>query len=117
MVTKLSTHGAVMDDTPATRKLLSETNDNLTRYFHGRIQQAVAGEAILSDKEIQAAMTLLRQNRIEAPADSEESITDRARAAGKLQFGALDEKRKVVPFRRPAPPAGQSQVEPPEDAA
>lgn len=107
----LSTHGAVETDAKATREVLADLNDSLATHFKERMDAVAAGGAKLSKDEIQGILTLLRQNGISAPAGVSESITDRARAAGKLQFGALDEKRKVVPFQRPQlePPAGPGQ--------
>ena len=105
----LSTHNAVTDDTKATRETLADLNDGLAAHFKSRMEQAANGGPSLSKDEVQNMLTMLRQNQISAPAATSQSVSDRARAAGKLQFGALEEKRRVVPFRRPAPPADPDQ--------
>lgn len=79
-------------------------NDNLAVYFHQRVADAVEAGTPLGEKELNAMLTLLRQNQISAPAVTQQSTADRARAEGRLNFEGLAEKRKVVPFRRPAPP-------------
>lgn len=90
----------MLPDEQATREVLADINDTLARHFLGRVKAMSEGEATLSDKEMQHVIALLKQNGINAPAPDAKSVSDQARAAGKLQFGALAEKRKVVPFRR-----------------
>lgn len=96
----LSTHAAVEHDKQATREVLAAINDTLARHFLDRVTAMEEGGTKLSDKELQQILALLKQNGINAPSAESGSISDQARAAGKLQFGALAEKRKVVPFRR-----------------
>jgi hypothetical protein len=120
MVAMLSIHGAVETDTKATREVLADLNDALAAHFKQRMEDAAKhGGARLSKDEIQGILTMLRQNGISAPAAASDSITDRARTAGKLQFGALEEKRNVVPFRRPRleSPACPDQQEQSADGA
>ena len=97
------------DDARATREILAGLNDGLAAHFKSRMEAAATGGLPLSKDEVQSILTMLRQNQISAPAATSQSVSDRARAAGKLQFGALEEKRRVVPFRRPAPPADPGQ--------
>ena len=112
-----SIHGAVVDSQQATRSVLGSINDRLTEYFDQRLDQVLDQGGQLSDRELNTMLALLRQNQISAPPVTTESITDRARVSGKLNFGALDEKRTVVPFRRPSPSAAsQNEVDPAIDA-